>query len=165
MPYESERHTRKKRIDQKLIHLGWKIITAKINNTHLDALEDLLFTELTEKETKKAKEQVKKLWQALVDGYENKAYDFHIQKFKAHQTELARGKKKVKKPVSKPGRYQLAYWLHELEIGETHFIKKNKWFSKKSPGEKVRRISKKTQKHFIVTRSKNGSGWSVKRKR
>lgn len=49
-----------------------KKITVKVKNKQLDTLEDLLFAELTDEETTRKKEQVKKLWAALVKAYDKK---------------------------------------------------------------------------------------------
>jgi hypothetical protein len=45
-------------------------ITVEIQNKQLNALEDLLFVELTEKKKAAATKQVKQLWQALVAAYD-----------------------------------------------------------------------------------------------
>ncbi|MEO8148307.1 MAG: hypothetical protein ABI723_11745 [Bacteroidia bacterium] len=47
-----------------------KTIKVEIQNKHLDALEDLLYCELNEKQTEAAKKHVKKLWQSLVEAYD-----------------------------------------------------------------------------------------------
>ena len=47
-----------------------KIISVKIDNKQLDALEDLLLCELSKSEEEKARAQIKKLWQLLVVAYD-----------------------------------------------------------------------------------------------
>lgn len=49
-----------------------KTITVKIRNKHLDALEDLLFAELTEEQKEKNIKQATKLWKTLVKKYDAK---------------------------------------------------------------------------------------------
>lgn len=47
-------------------------ISVEIKNKHLNALEDLLYAELNQKEKATASKQVKQLWQVLVEAYEKK---------------------------------------------------------------------------------------------
>lgn len=47
-----------------------KIIVA-VSNQQLDALEDLLCAELSEKEAEKARTKTKQLWQSLVESYDS----------------------------------------------------------------------------------------------
>lgn len=47
-----------------------KLITVKIQNKQLDALEDLLFCELSKTEKEKAIKDAKKLWQVLVEAFD-----------------------------------------------------------------------------------------------
>ena len=47
-----------------------KKITLTVKNKHLDALEDLLYAELTEDQKTKYETQVKKLWTALVKAWD-----------------------------------------------------------------------------------------------
>ena len=48
-----------------------KIISFEVDNKQLDALEDLLFAEISDSEKKKIVSQAKKLWQSLVEAYDN----------------------------------------------------------------------------------------------
>ncbi len=48
-----------------------KTITVSIENKQLDALEDLLFAELTDSEKTTTLKSVKKLWLALVEAYDS----------------------------------------------------------------------------------------------
>jgi len=59
--------------------------------------------------------------------------------------------------------FELAKRLHELEIGESMFVKRSEWTSGKGPSEKLRRISKRTKKEFTYNRKYDGSGWHFKR--
>ena len=47
-----------------------KNIVVEITNKQLNALEDLLYTELTKTQTKKRIVEAKKLWQTLVSAYD-----------------------------------------------------------------------------------------------
>lgn len=47
-----------------------KKITLTVKNKHLDALEDLLYAELTEVQKEKYTKQTKKLWTALVKAWD-----------------------------------------------------------------------------------------------
>lgn len=47
-----------------------KKISVEIQNKQLDALEDLLYAELNEKEKAGAIKQVKQLWQSLVEAFD-----------------------------------------------------------------------------------------------
>ncbi len=47
-------------------------IIVTIKNKHLDALEDLLYCELTQKKKVKYSKQAKKLWVTLVKAYNKK---------------------------------------------------------------------------------------------
>lgn len=49
-----------------------KLIKVKIKNKWLNALEDLIFCELNEKEFNQAKKESKKLWLQLVKEYDAK---------------------------------------------------------------------------------------------
>ncbi len=49
-----------------------KKITVRVKNKHLDALEDLLFSENTEEQKIKYTNQAKKLWKALVEAWDKK---------------------------------------------------------------------------------------------
>lgn len=49
-----------------------KKITITVKNKHLDALEDLLYCNLTEDKKEKYSKQVKKLWTVLVKAYDKK---------------------------------------------------------------------------------------------
>ena len=49
-----------------------KKITVTVKNIHLDALEDLLYCELTDDQKIKYTKQAKKLWTSLVKAYDKK---------------------------------------------------------------------------------------------
>ncbi len=49
-----------------------KIIIVTVKNKHLDALEDLLYCELTDEQKVKYTKQAKKLWTTLVKAYNKK---------------------------------------------------------------------------------------------
>lgn len=49
-----------------------KKITVTVKNKQLDALEDLLYCELTDEQKIKQTKQAKKLWAALVKAYDKK---------------------------------------------------------------------------------------------
>lgn len=49
-----------------------KKISVTVKNKHLDALEDLLYCELTDEQKVKYKKQAKKLWTAIVKAYDKK---------------------------------------------------------------------------------------------
>lgn len=55
---------------------GKKKILVVIENRQLDALEDLLTAELSEKEKDIAKKHSLKLWKALISAYDKEANDF-----------------------------------------------------------------------------------------
>lgn len=47
-------------------------ITVTIKNKWLDAMEDWLYCELSEEDTEKCREEMKKLWHTLVENYGKK---------------------------------------------------------------------------------------------
>ncbi|MBA3674450.1 MAG: hypothetical protein H0W75_05750 [Chitinophagaceae bacterium] len=49
-----------------------KKIIITVKNKHLDALEDLLYSELTDEQKMKSAKKSKKLWTALVKAFEKK---------------------------------------------------------------------------------------------
>lgn len=51
--------------------MSQKKITITVSNQQLDALEDLLWAELSEKEVEKTRIKVKQLWQLLVESYDS----------------------------------------------------------------------------------------------
>ena len=51
--------------------MSQKKIIITVSNQQLDALEDLLWAELSEKETEKARIKTKQLWQSLVESYDS----------------------------------------------------------------------------------------------
>ena len=65
--------------------------------------------------------------------------------------------------AEQPHYFQLAKRLHELEVGESFFVKKSEWTSGKTPYEKLTRISKATKKEFTYERKYDNSGWYFKR--
>ncbi len=46
-------------------------ITITVSNQQLDALEDLLWAELSDKEDEKARNKVKQLWHSLVESFDS----------------------------------------------------------------------------------------------
>jgi hypothetical protein len=137
-----------------------KTVTIEVTEKELDALEDLLFSELSGMETDKATEQLKELWQKMVTAYDQARVR---PMSNLERLDLQRAKRNAKPPVFKPGEYRLSYFLHQLEIGEAHFIKKSDWVSNKSPSERLARINKTTKKDFVISRKGDGSGWWVTR--
>ena len=141
-----------------------KRLVVEVHNKQLDALEDLLHCELTKRQVENRRKEVKKLWQALVSAYDHEQNHFLSEAFHVHQSDLRRAKRKVTKPDSKAaGEYRLSYFLHELKIGEVHFIRRKDWVSNKPPSERLRNLQKTTAKRFEISRADDGSGWWVER--
>ncbi len=61
------------------------------------------------------------------------------------------------------GYLELAKRLHQLEVGESIFINKYEWTSKKGPSEKLNRIHRRTEKRFCTSGNRHRHGWTFTR--